>query len=86
MTRVIPAKFDGNAFVPEEPIEVPPGTQASIVVEATIPDFAIGYQLFFRPMTDEELLRWKRIKENIEESGPYWATVDDFMRYSRGRP
>ena len=74
------------SFVAPEPVELPSWTEASVVVEAAIPDYAIGYQFSSSDIRTTNSFNGERIKTDIEESGPYRATVGRFHRYSRGRP
>jgi hypothetical protein len=71
----IPVVFDGKAFVPTEPVDLPAGTKACVAVLGGLsPATAI--------MTVAEA---DRILKGDGTPLP-WATVDQALAYSRGRP
>lgn len=87
MLKAIEVEFDGKAFVPTEPIDLPAGARLTI----TLPDAAAAHQPGpitnqRRPMTDEEKRRWEELRRHWEETPPPFPTVEEAIAYSRGRP
>lgn len=74
MLKTIEVVFDGKAFVPTEPVDLPAGTKASIAVDS--PTAASN-----APLSHEEA---ERILRGDGSPLP-WATVDEALAYSRGR-
>lgn len=68
--------FDGKTFVPTKPVDLPAGTKASVALagSSAAPPAA--------PLTPEEA---ERILKGDGTPLP-WATVDEALAYSRGRP
>jgi hypothetical protein len=71
----VKAEFDGRVFVPLDPIQLPAGTKVEVIV--------LGLP---RAPTAEEKQVWQQIQQELTSSEPYFATVEDALRYSRKRP
>jgi hypothetical protein len=69
----VKAEFDGNVFVPCQPVDLPAGTRVEVVVPPPA-------------MTPEQARQWEAIATQIESSAPHFSTVDEALRYSRKRP
>lgn len=67
--------FDGKAFVPTGPVNLPAGTKASVSLDMT-------HSQPIKHLTTEEA---ERILRGDGTPLP-WATVDEALAYSRGRP
>lgn len=70
------AKFDGRAFVPSNPVDLPVGTE----VEVLLPPAPL------REPTPEENDEWRQIRGEILQGPPEFPTVDEAMKRSRKRP
>ncbi len=66
------AEFDGKAFVPCEPVELPVGTQVEVLLPGPP-----------RKPTEEDNRRWQEILREINSTDPYFPTLEDAMRYTR---
>ncbi|MBY0512463.1 MAG: hypothetical protein K2P78_00960 [Gemmataceae bacterium] len=78
--------FDGKTFVPTEPVELPVGTRADVVVTL---DEGGGPTAMIQPpppMTPERQRTWEELTRQWASGELPWATVDDAIGYSRGRP
>ena len=77
MTGGIPIRFDGRAFQPLVPVDIPDGTVCMAhVVSAKLPG----------PMTDEQRATWAEIMAIFAATDPHFPTVDEAIAVSRGRP
>jgi hypothetical protein len=76
MLKVIEVVFDGKAFVPTEPVDLPAGTKLSV----SLPEG--GGAVPAEPMTAEEA---EMVLRGDGTPLP-WATVEEALAYSRGRP
>ena len=84
MATVI-AHFDGQNFVPEQPVNVPVGTKVVIPLPvASAAPSAIPPPP--REPTDEELADWQEFMPELDATEPYFPTVEDALRYSRKYP
>lgn len=68
--------YDGKAFVPTKPVDLPAGTKASV---STIGSSTANTST---PLTTEEA---ERVLRGDGTPLP-WATVEEALAYSRGRP
>lgn len=82
MTTVI-AQFDGQNFVPEQPVNVPVGTKVAIMLPAESPQNCSPQPHQFTPEEDAD---WERILTALRTGDPEFPTVEDAMRYIRRRP
>src|SRR5262249_42842725 len=71
----IKANFDGQVFIPCEPIQPPVGTPVEVILPSLPPQ-----------LTEEEKKQWKEVLQQIRASEPPFSTVDEALRYSRKRP
>src|SRR5579871_2659263 len=86
MLKTVEVVFDGEAFVPTEPVDLPTGTKLTLAV----PEVPASNNLFpktnrLRPMTDEEKRTWERLCRLWEEAPLPFSTVEEALAYSRGR-
>jgi hypothetical protein len=74
MTTVI-AEFDGKVFIPQGPVELAPGTKVAIPLPtpACVP-------------TAEDRQSWEELMRKLNETEPYFPTVEDAIGYSRKYP
>jgi hypothetical protein len=80
MTTVV-VKFDGKAFVPDQPLSLPVGTLATVA----IPDVhSLAMSATEPNSTDEN--DWQRIIAQIQAAEPETGTFEDTMRQIRMRP
>ena len=80
MTTIL-AHFDGKAFVPEQPVNLPIGAQVAVSIPAH------GQELRSSPsFTPEEDRDWQNILAQIRSGEPTPATLDEAMREIRMRP
>jgi hypothetical protein len=79
--------FDGKTFVPTKPVDLPAGTKASVAVTggAGPKSFVLAGPLP-APLTPAEREEWERILNQARDEQSPWATVDEALAYSRGRP
>jgi hypothetical protein len=81
MTTVV-VEFDGTTFVPQQPVDLPVGTRATVAI-ADLPAEV------FRPPrqpTDEDRARWEELMAQLNATEPHFPTMEDAIGYSRGRP
>lgn len=81
MSRTITAVFDGKAFVPVEPVDLPTGTPVQLLVGEPV---VAGKPP--RPMTPDERRRWEAFVTGLRSAAPDPPTLDEAMRDIRGRP
>jgi predicted DNA-binding antitoxin AbrB/MazE fold protein len=75
---IIQATFDGKAFVPTQPVNLPEGTTVRVMV----PDSGT----VTKRMTPEQEKEWQRVLQQIQSSEPYFQTPEEALRYTRKRP
>ncbi len=76
MLKTIEVVFDGKAFVPTGPVDVPEGTRCVVQIPSLQPP---------PPVSAEHEKLWAEITRQIEASAPVHATADDAMETLRGR-
>jgi len=80
MTNIL-VKFDGKAFVPDQPLSLPVGTRATVAIPdvssstAKVPDS--------NSADDDD---WQRIVAQIRSAEPETGTLEETMRQIRMRP
>ena len=85
-------EYDGAVFIPDEPVNLPPGTRGTIDLPepaAGVPSAAEDITDGARPMppmTEEQRRDWDELVADLRATEPVWPTVEDAMRYTRGRP
>ncbi len=86
MLKTIEVVFDGKTFVPTGPVDLPAGTKVSIALpeSGAVPGVSVGPKP--APMTAEEEADWERLCRIWATTPLPWATVDEAIAYSRGRP
>lgn len=84
MTTML-AEFDGKAFVPQQPVDLPVGTRVIVSVQAPLVEMKLPSNPPRKPTPDEDR-EWERILHDIRASEPFFPTVEDAMRYLRKRP
>ena len=82
MATVI-AQFDGQNFVPEQPVDVPVGTKVTITLPVASPP---AIPLPPRQPTAEEKANWEEFLRELNATEPYFPTVEEALRYSRKYP
>jgi hypothetical protein len=82
MPTTIAVEFNGSVFVPREPVNIPAGTKAAVVLTPTDGPFAAPPP----PMTPTQRAEWDSFLASARAAIPHGATVDDAMREIRGRP
>jgi predicted DNA-binding antitoxin AbrB/MazE fold protein len=86
MLKVIEVVFDGKAFVPTEPVDLPAGTKANVA----LPELDNTRRVLAGPppppLTPEQREEWERLLSQARDAESPWATVDEAIAYSRGRP
>lgn len=80
MTTVA-VKFDGKAFVPDQPLSLPIGTRATVAIP--IVDSSEGNAAETNSVDDND---WQRIIAQIQAAEPESGTLEDAMRQIRMRP
>ncbi len=87
MLKTIEVVFDGKAFVPSQPVDLPAGTRLNLTVRqglgGTLPQLIPSKP---RPLTEEEEKKWEELCRHWEATPPPFATVEEAISYSRGRP
>jgi predicted DNA-binding antitoxin AbrB/MazE fold protein len=97
---VVKATYDGQVFVPSEPVEVPEGTPVEVIVPPRKPteEEKKEWQEMLAqirandspeplgPMTPEQLATWEELKKYITATEPVFRTVEEAISYSRKRP
>ncbi len=86
MLKMIEVVFDGRAFVPTGPVDLPAGTRASVAVPDAGPTRGVLAGPPPPPMTEEDKQEWERLCRIWAATPLPWATVDEAIAYSRGRP
>ena len=77
---VVTAEYDGRAFIPCMPVDLPVGTRVGIYV----PDSTNQHS--GAEMTPEREGEWQQVLKEIQTSEPFFQTVDEALRHTRGRP
>lgn len=77
----VSAKFDGKAFVPELPVDLPVGTKVTVAIPA---EQQTGKAR--RRPTPEELEEKRRFVEELNATESYFPTVEHALGYSRKYP
>jgi hypothetical protein len=86
MLKTIEVVFDGKAFVPTEPVDLPAGTKASVALPESGPARGVLVGPPPPPMTEEQRQDWKRLCRLWAATPLPWATVDEAIAFMRGRP
>jgi hypothetical protein len=79
MMTTVKAKFDGQVFVPCQPVDLPKGTTADVI----IPDPLILPDPPYQP-TEEEQRIFEEIRKDLAAAPPPVGSFDDYLRYKRG--
>jgi hypothetical protein len=76
MLKVIEVVFDGKAFVPTAPVDLPAGTTATVALPGAVPPGScVGPPP--PPMTDEQRADWERLCKEWDATPLPWATVHE---------
>ncbi len=89
MLKRIEVVYDGSVFVPTLPLDLPSGTKLTLTVPESSSSFRLGSQSPTQPlrnMTAEEKNHWERLCRHWETTSSPFASVEEAMAYSRGRP
>jgi hypothetical protein len=85
MLKTIEVVFDGKAFVPTEPVDLPAGTKASIALpDHGYPGPPAGAPDPARPLTAEEEAIWVEFVRAMRSTPPDPPTFDEYLRQRRG--
>jgi hypothetical protein len=85
MLKVIEVVFDGKAFVPTEPVDLPAGTKANVELpEHGYPGPPAGAPDPDNPPTPEQEAVWIEFMRAIRSSPPDPPTFDEYLRQRRG--
>jgi hypothetical protein len=71
MSKTIEVAFDGNAFVPTEPVDLPAGTRLKLAMPdgpVVAPSQLVSNRP--RPMTEEEKKKWEKLCRECESTPP----------------
>ena len=68
------AEFDGQVFVPIQPVDLSAGTQVEVLIPQSV-----------REPTDEENREWEAVLRELASSEPVFPTVEDALRPTRKR-
>jgi hypothetical protein len=85
--KTIEVVFDGRAFVPSEPVDLPSGTRLRLTVPENRDEASsrlVPNQP--RPLTEEEEKHWEELCRIWETASWPFSSVDEALAYSRGRP
>ena len=77
--------FDGKTFVPIGLVNLPVGTKAEVAVSGGgdgLPSASPPPP----PMTEQQKQDWERLCQQWQSTPPPFATVEEAMAYTRGRP
>lgn len=74
--RTVDEIYDGRAFVPTHPVDVPEGTKG------TVDDPSFGSPP--PPITEEHRRLWEEVARELAASEPYYPTLDEAMKALRG--
>jgi hypothetical protein len=72
---IIQAEFDGQAFIPCQPVQLPKGAKVGILIPDAPPQ-----------PTAEQQEQWDQLLREIQASEPLFGSVEEALRYSRKRP
>jgi hypothetical protein len=87
MLKVIEVVFDGKAFVPTGPVDLPAGTKASVELpEHGYPGPVAGAPDPSRTFSPEEEAMWIEFMRAIRSSPPDPPTFEEYLRERRGEP
>ena len=81
MTTIV-AEFDGKVFVPEQPVDLLPGTKVAIALPGADQQLAANRR---RP-TAEQRRELEQFIAELNQSPPYFPTAEDALAYSRMYP
>ena len=87
MLKVIEVVFDGKAFVPTEPVDLPAGTKGNVELpEHGYPGPAAGAPDPDNPPTPDQERSWIEFMRAIRSSPPDPPTFEEYLRQRRGEP
>ncbi|MBL8794766.1 MAG: antitoxin family protein [Planctomycetia bacterium] len=72
---IIQAEFDGQVFIPCQPVQLPKGARVGVLIPDIPP-----------PPTAEQQTAWDQLLRQIQASEPAFASVDEALDYTRKRP
>lgn len=85
MLKSIEVVFDGKVFIPSVPVDLPPGTKASVAVaDHGYPGPSAGAPDPNHPPTPEQQAVWVEFMRAIRSTPPDPPTFDEYLRERRG--
>jgi len=85
--NTVEAVFDGRAFVPSTPVDVPAGTRVTLSLpDQGYPGPRAGARDPDKPPTPEEEAIWIEMMQAVRSTQPDPATFDEYLRQQRGEP
>ena len=97
---VVKATYNGNVFVPADPVDGPEGTAVEVLIpgpnsaeqerrewEELLAQIRVSDEP--KPlgdMTPEQQATWEELKKYIHLTEPHFRTVEEAISYSRKRP
>lgn len=83
--NTIEATFDGHAFVPTGPVNVPAGTRVTLSIpDHGYPGPQAGAPDPDNPLTPEEEAIWLEFMSSVRNSPSDPRTFDEYLRLERG--
>lgn len=79
--NTIVAEFDGQVFVPQQPVDLAPGTKVMVAIPL---DTAMLSPR--RAPTAEDRREWQQFIDELHRTPPYFPTVEAALGYSRKYP
>jgi hypothetical protein len=87
MLKTIEVVFDGKAFVPTAPVDLPAGTKLTVELpEHGYPGPRAGAPAPSRPLTAEEEAVWIEFMRAVRSTTPDPPTFEEYLRQRRGEP
>jgi hypothetical protein len=83
MPTTIAVEFNGAVFIPREPVHLPAGTKAAVILA---PPAGGPFAAPPPPMPAAQRAEWESFLAAARAAIPSTETVDDAMREIRGRP
>jgi hypothetical protein len=79
--------YDGRTFVPSGPVDVPPGTRATLSLpDHGYPGPRAGAPDPDHPPTPEEVAIWIEMMRSVRTTPPDPPTFEEYLRQQRGEP
>lgn len=83
--NTIDAIYDGRAFVPSGPVDVPPGTRVTLSLpDHGYPGPRAGAPDPDKPLSAEDEAIWREFMNAVRTMPPDPPTFDEYLRQQRG--